>query len=121
MIMIKIKIEKKKMKWMKWKIEQKRKRRKQVRKKVEKKKISCLAKNRHAFEKRQFPTFLWKNSFIDHNRFLKKKKRVYTWRVNAVKISPDAQTGLGWMHKLIKEHILETLGWFKIEEMNPEP
>ena len=36
----------------------KRKRRKQVRKKVEKEKISCLAKNRHAFEKRRFPTFL---------------------------------------------------------------
>ena len=36
-------------------------------------------------------------------------------------ISPDARNGLAWMHKLIKEHILETLGWFKIEEMNPEP
>ena len=32
--------------------------RKQVRKRVEKEKISCLAKNRHAFEKRLFPTFL---------------------------------------------------------------
>ena len=30
----------------------KKKRRRQVRKKVEKEKISCLAKNRHAFEKR---------------------------------------------------------------------
>ena len=30
----------------------------QVRKKVEKEKISCLAKKRHAFEKRRFPTFL---------------------------------------------------------------
>ena len=29
-----------------------REERKQVRKKVEKEKISCLAKNRHAFEKR---------------------------------------------------------------------
>ena len=25
-------------------------------------------------------------------------------------ISPDARNGLGWMHKSIKEHILETLG-----------
>ena len=49
------------------------------------------------------------------------KQVCYTWRVNAVKISPDARNGPGWMHKLIKEHILETLGWFKIEEMNPEP
>ena len=30
-----------------------------------------------------------------------------------MKIFPDAQNGLGWMHKLIKEHILETLGWSK--------
>ena len=36
-------------------------------------------------------------------------------------IFPSTQNGLGWMHKLVKEHILETLGWFKLEEMNPEP
>ena len=41
--------------------------------------------------------------------------------MNAVKIFPDVQNGLEWMHKLIKEHVLETLGWLKIEEMNPEP
>ena len=42
------------------------------------------------------------------------KKCVYTRKVNAVKFSPDARNGLGGMQKLIKEHILETLGWFKI-------
>ena len=63
--MIKIKIEKKKNEMNEMekrtkgkKREQIRKKRKQVRKKVEKEKISCLAKNRHAFEKRRFPTFL---------------------------------------------------------------
>ena len=40
-----------------------------------------------------FQLFFEKNSFIDHNRFLK-KKRVYTGRVNRVKISPDAQNDL---------------------------
>ena len=33
----------------------------------------------------------------------------------------SAQNGLGWMHDLIKEHILETLVWLKIGKMNPEP
>ena len=27
--------------------------------------------------------------------------------------SKNTQDRLGWMHKLIKEHILETLGWLK--------
>ena len=84
---------------------------------MEKEKISCLAKKRHAFEKRRFPTFLWKNSLIITNFW----KMCLHLKGECCEISPDAQNGLGWMHKLIKEHILETLGWFKIEEMNPEP
>ena len=53
-----------------------------------------------------------------HNQFL---ENVYTPEGWMLWNFPDARNGLGWMHKLIKEHILETLGWFKIEEMNPEP
>ena len=52
---------------------------------------------------------------------MKRKKTCLHLKGECCEISPDARNGLGGMHKLIKEHILETLGWFKIEEMNPEP
>ena len=85
---------------------------------MEKEKISCLAKKRHAFEKRRFPTFLWKKNSLIITNFLENVSTPEGWMLWNF---PDARNGLGWMHKLIKEHILETLGWLKIEEMNPEP
>ena len=54
--MIKIKIEKKK--------RANRGRRASKEKGRKKEKIGCLAKKQHAFEKKRFPTFLWKSSLI---------------------------------------------------------
>ncbi len=82
------------------------------RKKREKRKISCLVEKLICFWKEMiFNFFLKKNSLIIVSFW--EKKCVYIWRVNAVKIFSDVQNGFGWMYKLIKEYILEILGWLK--------
>ena len=78
-------------------------------KKREKRKISCLAEKPTCFWKETISNFSLKK-FIDHNQFLENVSTPEGWMLE---ISPDARNGLGWMYKLIKEHILETLGWLK--------
>ena len=68
------------------------------------------------------PTCFWKENnfqlffeqkFTDQNEGFFVGKCVYTRRMNAVKIFPNAPNGLGWMRELIKEHVLGALGWLK--------
>ena len=114
--------------WFLKKIPHEKKNKIKTKKKQKKKKTKSEQKIYLLAEK---PTCFWreitssfslkKDSPIETKGFFFKKKCVYNWRVNAVKIFPNAQNGLGWMHKLIKEHIFETPVWFKIGKMNPEP
>ena len=92
-IMIKIKIEKKK--WNEWNGKENKKEKKKASKEKGGKRENKLSswKTNMLLKRDDFQLFFEKNSFIDHNWFLK-KKRVYTWRVNAMKISPDAQNDL---------------------------
>ena len=92
-----------------------------------------MIKKKKKKEKKENKLSSWKTNMLlkrdDFQLFFEKNSLIITsfWKKcvhlkgECYEISPDARNGLGWMHKLIKEHILETLGWFKIEEMNPEP
>ena len=64
-------------------------------------------------------SFLWKIHGWEHKKIF--EKNVCAWRVNAMKIFPKALNGLRCVRNLIKEHWLETLGWFERVKTNPKP
>ena len=74
-----------------------------------KREISCLAEK---------PTCFWKemtsNSSLGNSPIIASFwKMCVHLKGECCEIFPSTRNGLGWMHKLIKEHILETLGWLK--------
>ena len=94
-----------------------------------------IKRKKRAGKKKKNKLSNWKTNMLlkrdDFQIFFEKKKSLSItnfWKKTCLhlkgecrEIFPSAQNGLGWMHKLVKEHILETLGWLKIEEMNHEP